>query len=53
MSELDEFRGLEGIMCTYQREIDRLNEVIAELKEKLQEREETIGPFEPPPYMEH
>ena len=44
---------IEGVMCTYQREIDRLNEVIVKLKEELKESRETIGPFEAPPkFME-
>ena len=28
---------IEGVMCTYQREIDRLNEVIASIRDDLEE----------------
>ena len=45
MSDLE----IERVMCTYQREIDRLNDVIDKLKEELKESRETIGPFEAPP----
>ena len=49
MSDLE----IERVMCTYQREIDRLNEVIDRLKEELKESQETIGPFEAPPKYTH